>query len=387
LRATAVNRVGARLVGIRTELAGSLSFFLAASIGTLSGILIGPITTIYYDTGFLIGLKGFVGAILGGMASYPLAVAGSIFLGLLESYASFFARSGNHRLPGDHPAAIWPFAGAFAHNVEEEKENDPGARGTRAVLRGVSRHRAADPRRGTWGHDEQQRPGDDDRAHDPLNTVNVGRGVMLSGSGVWPAAAYTTAVIPGGFTAYVGASPAFLYLQESPYFCSRRPGRRLSRGRHHAAPSVITCRSRPSRGHRHLLPVRQHGAAGKYTGIPDSVHFVFSLVEYNKNLLPHLGWRWLCWSPQPPARLAHRPPSALRFRASWQSCSVDTARLKAWVPSRLFRRRGWLSASALCSERVQRQRRHQYCSWRHRRHEPRLGRGDRRPVLRCSRNG
>ena len=75
LRATAVNRLGARLVGIPTELAGSLSLLLAAFIGAVSGILIAPITTIYYDTGFLIGLKGFVGAILGGMASYPLAVA------------------------------------------------------------------------------------------------------------------------------------------------------------------------------------------------------------------------------------------------------------------------------------------------------------------------
>src|SRR5256885_2143922 len=84
LRATAVNRVGARLVGIRTELAGSLSLLLAAFIGALSGILISPITTIYYDTGFLIGLKGFVGAILGcmpsgqqvsaGIAAYPPAV-------------------------------------------------------------------------------------------------------------------------------------------------------------------------------------------------------------------------------------------------------------------------------------------------------------------------
>jgi branched-chain amino acid transport system permease protein len=91
LRATAVNRVGARLVGIRTEFTGAISFLLAAFIGTVSGILIGPITTIYYDTGFLIGLKGFVAAILGGMASYPLAVAGAVTLGLLEAYASFWS--------------------------------------------------------------------------------------------------------------------------------------------------------------------------------------------------------------------------------------------------------------------------------------------------------
>ena len=40
---------------------------------------------------FLIGLKGFVGAIIGGLASYPLAAAGAILVGLLESYSSFWA--------------------------------------------------------------------------------------------------------------------------------------------------------------------------------------------------------------------------------------------------------------------------------------------------------
>ena len=91
LRATAINRVGARLMGISTVMAGKLSFLLAALIGAFSGILIAPITTIYYDTGFLIGLKGFVGAIVGGLVSYPVAAAGAVLVGLLESYSSFWA--------------------------------------------------------------------------------------------------------------------------------------------------------------------------------------------------------------------------------------------------------------------------------------------------------
>jgi branched-chain amino acid transport system permease protein len=91
LRATAINRTGARLMGISTTQAGKLSFMLAAAIGALSGILIAPITTVYYDTGFIIGLKGFVGAIVGGMASYPIAAAGAILVGLLESFSSFWA--------------------------------------------------------------------------------------------------------------------------------------------------------------------------------------------------------------------------------------------------------------------------------------------------------
>lgn len=91
LRATAMNRVGARLMGISPSLAGKLTFFLAAFIGALSGVLIAPITTVYYDTGFLIALKGFVAAIIGGLGSYPLAALGALLVGQLESFSSFWA--------------------------------------------------------------------------------------------------------------------------------------------------------------------------------------------------------------------------------------------------------------------------------------------------------
>lgn len=91
LRATAVNRLGARLVGIGTTQAGRLAFTLAAAMGALCGVLIAPLTTVYYDSGFLIGLKGFVGAIIGGLGSYPIAAAGAVLVGLLESYSSFWA--------------------------------------------------------------------------------------------------------------------------------------------------------------------------------------------------------------------------------------------------------------------------------------------------------
>ena len=91
LRATAVNRLGARLMGISTVSAGRLSFTMAAFIGALSGLLIGPTTTVYYDSGFLIGLKGFVAAVFAGLSSYPLALVGALGVGLLESFGSFWA--------------------------------------------------------------------------------------------------------------------------------------------------------------------------------------------------------------------------------------------------------------------------------------------------------
>ena len=122
LRATAVNRIGARLVGIPTDLAGSMSLLLAAFIGAVSGILISPITTIYYDTGFLIGLKGFVGAILGGMASYPLAVLGAVGVGLLESFSSFWASNMKEAIVFTIIIPVLVWRSLASRQVEEEEE-------------------------------------------------------------------------------------------------------------------------------------------------------------------------------------------------------------------------------------------------------------------------
>ena len=91
LRATAVNRTGARLMGISSHTAGQLTFLLAALIGALSGLLIGPTTTVFYDSGFLIGLKGFVAAVIGGLASYPGALVGALFVGIVEAFGAFWA--------------------------------------------------------------------------------------------------------------------------------------------------------------------------------------------------------------------------------------------------------------------------------------------------------
>jgi branched-chain amino acid transport system permease protein len=122
LRATAVNRVGARLVGVPTNLMGQLSFLLAAFIGAVSGILISPITTIYYDTGFIIGLKGFVGAILGGMVSYPFAAVGALTVGLLESFSSFYASAFKESIVFGLIIPVLVWLSLRSHHVEEEGE-------------------------------------------------------------------------------------------------------------------------------------------------------------------------------------------------------------------------------------------------------------------------
>jgi branched-chain amino acid transport system permease protein len=121
LRATAVNRLGARLMGISTSGAGRLSFGLAAFIGGLSGLLIGPATTMFYDSGFLIGLKGFVAAIFGGLASYPAAAIGALFVGLLESFGSFWASAFKEVIVFTViiPVLLWR---SFQHGHADEEE-------------------------------------------------------------------------------------------------------------------------------------------------------------------------------------------------------------------------------------------------------------------------
>ena len=122
LRATAVNRLGARLVGIRTSLSGQIAFLLASVIGALSGILIVPITTLYYDTGFLIGLKGFVAAIIGGLVSYPLTAIAALVVGCVEAFSSFYASNFKEVIVFTLILPVLVLRSLAAPAVEEEKD-------------------------------------------------------------------------------------------------------------------------------------------------------------------------------------------------------------------------------------------------------------------------
>jgi branched-chain amino acid transport system permease protein len=122
LRATAVNRLGARLVGIRTTLSGQIAFLLASVIGAISGILIVPITTLYYDTGFLIGLKGFIAAIIGGLVSYPLTAIAALVVGIVEAFSSFYASNFKEVIVFFLIIPVLVLRSLAAPAVEEEKD-------------------------------------------------------------------------------------------------------------------------------------------------------------------------------------------------------------------------------------------------------------------------
>jgi branched-chain amino acid transport system permease protein len=81
-------------MGIRVDRMFLLAFALAGGLGAIAGAVIAPITYATYDMGLMLGLKGFVAAVLGGLVSPPAAIAGGFLLGVLESLAAGFISSG-----------------------------------------------------------------------------------------------------------------------------------------------------------------------------------------------------------------------------------------------------------------------------------------------------
>ncbi|MDP2232048.1 MAG: branched-chain amino acid ABC transporter permease, partial [Actinomycetota bacterium] len=84
LRACAIDRDAARLVGIDTRKMVTASFALAAALGAAAGVAVTPITQTAFYVGASVGLKGFAAAILGGLGNPIAAVIGGVTLGLIE---------------------------------------------------------------------------------------------------------------------------------------------------------------------------------------------------------------------------------------------------------------------------------------------------------------
>jgi branched-chain amino acid transport system permease protein len=122
LRATAVNRVGARLVGIRPARTALLAYTLASLLAGLIGVLVAPVMTMYYDSGFLIGLKAFVAAIIGGLVSYPLTAIGALAVGGVESFASFWSGALKDVIVFSLLIPVLMLRSFLARHAEEEAE-------------------------------------------------------------------------------------------------------------------------------------------------------------------------------------------------------------------------------------------------------------------------
>lgn len=91
--ATSNNRLAAQLVGINTNFVMTLSFALSAAIGALAGVLATPITLTAYSVGIGFALKGFAGAMLGGMGNPKGALVGGFAIGLIEALTAGYLSS------------------------------------------------------------------------------------------------------------------------------------------------------------------------------------------------------------------------------------------------------------------------------------------------------
>ncbi|KAG0891155.1 hypothetical protein G6F32_017535 [Rhizopus arrhizus] len=70
----------------------------------------------------MVSLKGFVGAIIGGLVSYPLAAAGAILVGLIEAFSSFWASAYKEIIVFTLIIPVLLWRSLKSHHVEEEDE-------------------------------------------------------------------------------------------------------------------------------------------------------------------------------------------------------------------------------------------------------------------------
>jgi branched-subunit amino acid ABC-type transport system permease component len=93
IRACSVNERAARLMGIDTERTTAIVFLLAGALGALGGAAVAPIALASWSAGIAFGLKGFIGAAIGGFRNPVFAVAGGLSLGIFESLSSGYISS------------------------------------------------------------------------------------------------------------------------------------------------------------------------------------------------------------------------------------------------------------------------------------------------------
>ncbi len=94
VKASVINRTAARLVGINPNTVSFWAFVGSGALGAAAGIFIAPVTMSTYDMGFMLGIKGFVAAVIGGLNNVGGAVLGGLLLGVLESYSAGLISSG-----------------------------------------------------------------------------------------------------------------------------------------------------------------------------------------------------------------------------------------------------------------------------------------------------
>ncbi len=95
MRACSINIDNAKLMGINTNKIISLTFGIGAFMAGIAGVCVGTYYSAVYPTmGYLLGMKAFAAAILGGIGSIPGAMIGGFVIGIIESLGAGYLSSG-----------------------------------------------------------------------------------------------------------------------------------------------------------------------------------------------------------------------------------------------------------------------------------------------------
>lgn len=90
MRACSIDQTVSRTLGISPLRVGLIAIGVAAVIGGLAGVLIGPLQFTAYSVGHAYNIKGFLAAILGGLGNVRGAVVGGIIVGLFEAFVAIY---------------------------------------------------------------------------------------------------------------------------------------------------------------------------------------------------------------------------------------------------------------------------------------------------------
>ena len=94
LRAVSDSKELSNIVGINSRKVIDFSFLLGSIIAGVGGILIGLEQNLTHSMGMMLGVKGFTGAIIGGISSVPASILGSYVLGVAENFGTWYLPSG-----------------------------------------------------------------------------------------------------------------------------------------------------------------------------------------------------------------------------------------------------------------------------------------------------
>ena len=94
MEASSTDPLGADLTGISRNLMVFFAFGVSAGMGAIAGVLVTPLFYTSYNAGTLLGLKGFIAAVLGGWGKNSGAILGGFVLGVVESTSIAFIPSG-----------------------------------------------------------------------------------------------------------------------------------------------------------------------------------------------------------------------------------------------------------------------------------------------------